>query len=876
MAGYTRQSGNIQTGSVINADDFNNEYNSIEGAFAEDTGHTHDGSTGEGARILEIGPNGDLIVSATAVTTLTTDTLDLGSTTVQFKNIYVADDRAIQFGDTQDATLKYDETTTDRLLFGGANIRIANTNNILEFRDDTLSISSSADGQLDIDADTTLELDAPTIKLLGTAFTIGDGTAATDLVLTFDGETNDGVLTWMEDEDYFLFSDDILINGTEKLYFNDAGGEHIAGDGDNLTISAGTDLNLTATEDVNIPSDVGLTFGDDGEKIEGDGTDLTINSGNDLNLTATTDINIPANVGLTFGDDGEKIEGDGTDLTISSSNDLTFSVSNDATITSGNNITLTAPNDVIVSNDLRLQSDSAILSFGADDDIVLTHSADNGLTLSSVTAGTLLTLTTTDGDALSAPTIVLNRDSASAANDDSAGQIIFKADSDTQVSKNVSKFVTTLTDVRNNNFDSKIVISNIVDNVETNQIVIDDNGVTMNNGVNIDNITIDGTEIDLSSGDLTIDVEGDIILDSNGGDITLKDDGTTFANFKNNSGELLLQSGSTPTTAITFSGANIDLAGTLDVTGATTLDSTLDVTGTTTLSSTLDVTGAITGASYETSSGSLIVTDGTGTNAAGTTLTVKAGAGTGSGTGGSFIVQVAEAGSSGSSVNAHATALTIAEDKTATFAGDLTVSGTFSATIDSASISTNTISESTADNGVSVDSVVLKDGGATFTADLNIDGADIIHQGTSYNTTVTFTEPSSEDKTITVPGETTTLAGLAIAQEYTATQNFDATTVSSSSGVLAWDVSSNQVTSVTTSETITSITHSNQVDGGVYILRIIQGGTSYAIGGWASTFEFNGGTAPSITGTNSEHIIVFLSDGTRMLEIGNSINLAAV
>ena len=35
-------------------------------------------------------------------------------------------------------------------------------------------------------------------------------------------------------------------------------------------------------------------------------------------------------------------------------------------------------------------------------------------------------------------------------------------------------------------------------------------------GVTIDNITIDGTEIDLSSGDLTVDVVGDITLDVDG------------------------------------------------------------------------------------------------------------------------------------------------------------------------------------------------------------------------------------------------------------------------------------------------------------------------------------------------------------------------
>lgn len=54
---------------------------------------------------------------------------------------------------------------------------------------------------------------------LGVNVKIGAGVAATDYTLTFDGETNDGVITWMEDEDYFQFGDDIFI-GTENLYFN--------------------------------------------------------------------------------------------------------------------------------------------------------------------------------------------------------------------------------------------------------------------------------------------------------------------------------------------------------------------------------------------------------------------------------------------------------------------------------------------------------------------------------------------------------------------------------------------------------------------------------------------------------------------------------
>jgi hypothetical protein len=51
--------------------------------------------------------------------------------------------------------------------------------------------------------------------------------------------------------------------------------------------------------------------------------------------------------------------------------------------------------------------------------------------------------------------------------------------------------------------------------------------VTANAGVVVDNITIDGTTIALSSGDFTLDVAGDIILDADNGVWRFKDAGTT-------------------------------------------------------------------------------------------------------------------------------------------------------------------------------------------------------------------------------------------------------------------------------------------------------------------------------------------------------------
>jgi len=41
---------------------------------------------------------------------------------------------------------------------------------------------------------------------------IGEGTAGIDYSIVFDGETNDGIITWMEDEDYFKFGDDVNVD----------------------------------------------------------------------------------------------------------------------------------------------------------------------------------------------------------------------------------------------------------------------------------------------------------------------------------------------------------------------------------------------------------------------------------------------------------------------------------------------------------------------------------------------------------------------------------------------------------------------------------------------------------------------------------------
>jgi len=60
-------------------------------------------------------------------------------------------------------------------------------------------------------------------------------------------------------------------------------------------------------------------------------------------------------------------------------------------------------------------------------------------------------------------------------------------------------------------------------------------------GVTVDNITIDGTEIDLSSGDLTIDVAGDLVLDAGGGDFKFGVGGTEILRITNSSSDVIIK-----------------------------------------------------------------------------------------------------------------------------------------------------------------------------------------------------------------------------------------------------------------------------------------------------------------------------------------------
>lgn len=91
--GYVRQdvSNNIAAGNVINAADFDDEFDAIVDAFHESTGHTHDGTTAEGAPITVLGPAQDFVGGASAFNPKTDSAYELGTTALRWSTGYIDD-----------------------------------------------------------------------------------------------------------------------------------------------------------------------------------------------------------------------------------------------------------------------------------------------------------------------------------------------------------------------------------------------------------------------------------------------------------------------------------------------------------------------------------------------------------------------------------------------------------------------------------------------------------------------------------------------------------------------------------------------------------------------------------------------------------------
>ena len=533
--------------------------------------------------------------------------------------------------------------------------------NAADFNDEFAQLVSAFAVSTGHSHDGTTAEGGPVTKLLGTALTIGDGSAGTDIAVTFDGETSDGVLTWMEDEDQFKFSDDVMIVDDEKLIFGSDSNINISYDEtttDSLKIAATEGAGLAIT----LMADEGDDAGDEWKLNVADGGTITL--GNDINSAGTYVTHLTVTPNATVAD---------------------------STIAAAGN--LTVGNDLTVTDDVILDSDQAVLKFGDSQEITVTHVADTGLrlkhtataddkpivltlqtgeedialndvigridfqapdettgtdailvaagiaavsegdfsstnnatklsfrTAASETATEKMSLSsggnlTISGDlTVSGDDITMGTNTSGAAligdgtnfnpvaisGDITIGStgtaaigsgVIVNADISSTAAIDPDKFDLTaaadgtgitiaasdlflLADADDSNTVKKVNASQI-NSYTSGAIAADDIGTgdaattiqTSSGSVTIDSnastLTLDGhTGITLqnNSNDITVDSAADINLDAAGNDVILKAGGTVFGSLTQSGGELVVKSGTTPTTALTFAGDDATFA----------------------------------------------------------------------------------------------------------------------------------------------------------------------------------------------------------------------------------------------------------------------------------------------------------------------------
>ena len=142
---------------------------------------------------------GTTLTVGTAVLPDASGGADIGSTSAEFGDVFIADDKAIKFGNDQDASIEYDEDGDDQLKIGGK--PVAFTNAAVGKTDTDTSNSGSVTLDFDANQNFVLTLTGnvtlanPTTEKVGQSGFIAfiqDGTGSRTVTLGTDYETAAG------------------------------------------------------------------------------------------------------------------------------------------------------------------------------------------------------------------------------------------------------------------------------------------------------------------------------------------------------------------------------------------------------------------------------------------------------------------------------------------------------------------------------------------------------------------------------------------------------------------------------------------------------------------------------------------------------------
>ena len=498
----------------------------------------------------------------------------------------LSDSAVLSFGADSDTTL----THTD-----GTGLTLNSTNKLC-LRDSALSISSSTDGQLDIDADTEVEIATTTLDLNGAldvsgasqfSSTITVGVNDTGYDVKFFGATSGAYMLWDESVDDLVLAGaagidlagDIDVDGTANLDAVDIDG---AVQIDN-TVTVGVDdtgydvkffgdtasaymLWDTSADDLILGGAAGLIVPDgqftlgstavsataaeinliDGGTARGttavaDGDGLLVNDGGTMRMTNVTTLKTYFQSGVGIAADDISAGDGAVSLTTSSGNitidaqagdtDIIFKGTDSSTDTTALTLDMSDAGTAIFNNDVVLDSDSAVLKFGDDQDVTLTHTDGTGLTLNStskLTFGDAATYINQSSDGVMTvageATIDLTASTAVLVSND------LKLDSDSSVLSFGADDDTTLTHT-----DGTGLTLN-----STNKLTFNDTGTYVGSNADGDlDVVSDGTAVD----SINIESAGGITLDAGtaASGIIYEDDGTEMLRIHNSSSDVIIE-----------------------------------------------------------------------------------------------------------------------------------------------------------------------------------------------------------------------------------------------------------------------------------------------------------------------------------------------
>jgi len=307
--GYTRNdtANNIADGNVINAADFDGEYDAIEAAFNATTGHTHDGTAAEGGPITVVGPVQDVVVSSTEMRPKTTNTLDLGTSSLEYKDLHLA-------GTANLPTVDIDAGAIDGTTIGANSAAAGTFTNLTGSTDLTLASGATVTAILDEDTMTSDSDTALATQQSIKAYVDSQIGGADELseVLS-NGNTTGGNNIDVDDNDRIR----VGANPDLEIYHDTASNQSrifAAGTGD-LRIAA-TDLRLSATAgtetylhgtangavDIYYDNSIKLSTESTGIDVTGnvdlstDASAINLGAGSEVNITHVADTGVTLNV----------------------------------------------------------------------------------------------------------------------------------------------------------------------------------------------------------------------------------------------------------------------------------------------------------------------------------------------------------------------------------------------------------------------------------------------------------------------------------------------------------------------------------------------------------------------------------------------------